>query len=155
MLFCATTMARPCRGPPLPHGIVFVNNNNKISVWLRVPRFERHRSSRGKLLFADDAFHFQTRSRRPRQNTSGSLQNIQHFVRVEWVLMNYKQMPINYGHPFGFYPTRRGLIKPPPRRNNQTNKEQEIPLARMHVTTGRIRGQPTCRRPMATTGRGA
>ena len=33
---------------------------------MRVPRFERCRSSRGKQLFADDAFHFK-RARRPRQ----------------------------------------------------------------------------------------
>ena len=30
--------------------------------------------------------------------------NTEHFKRVEWVLMNYKQMPINYGHPSGVQP---------------------------------------------------
>ena len=55
----------------------------------------------------------------------------------------------------GFYPTRRGLVMPPPRRNNQTNKGQRDPARAGRVATGRTRGQPTCRRPTATTGRGS
>ena len=42
-------------------------------------------------------------------------------------LRNYKQMPINVGHPYGSLRGRRGLLNPPPRRNNQTNKEQRDP----------------------------
>ena len=52
--------------PPLLPRLI-VHDSNKTNYRLRVPRFERHRSSRGELPFADDKFHFLTRSRRPRQ----------------------------------------------------------------------------------------
>ena len=79
---------------------------------MRVPRFEYCCSSRGKQLFADDVFHILTRARRPRPKCyQRSHQNqINERQKSPMGLMNYKQMPINNGHPFGVPQTRRGLI---------------------------------------------
>ena len=102
MLFCAATMARPCRAPSSLSVELFMTTIKQTtgcafrasSVTVRRAGNCCSRTMRFIFKRARAALvkHFQLSSKR--RALHKSLMG----------LMNYKQMPINYGHPFGVLP---------------------------------------------------
>ena len=142
-------MPGPCRAPFSFPSLFTANCNTNIG--LRVPRFERTTSvvARGTAV-RGRCVPFLTRTP-PSSNRQRSDKNIKQSGSDKLQTDAHKHWASirgSSGDVAVYLILRRdATIK--------RTKNKEIPLARVHMATGRTRGQPTCRRPMATTGRGS